>query len=81
MKTRYVITKVDRDGLRTLATANQGRCHFDTKKAANRHLRAILSNNSTSTLESVFGDVKKMKVLAAPCYDHGDCMRTVFGKA
>lgn len=81
MKTRYVITKVEKSGLRVLAVANQGRCHFDEQEKADAHLRAILSNNSSDTLKSVFGDVSKMKVIAAPCYDHGDCMHTVFGGA
>lgn len=78
MKTRFVITKIDKDGLRVLAVANQGRNHFDTKAEAKAHLKAILSNNSANTLKSVFGDTTKMKVIAAPCYDHGDCMHTVF---
>lgn len=80
MKTRFVITKLDNSGLRTLACANQGRNHYDTQQEAERSLVAILnpSVNSADTLKSVFGDVSQMKVLAVPCYDHGDAMHTVF---
>lgn len=76
---RFVITKVTRDGLRVLATTNQGRRHHDTREEAEQQLAAILSNNSADTLASVYGDVRKMRVDEVECYDHGDSTRTVFG--
>ena len=78
MKIRYVITMVTHSGLRVLATANRGQYHRDSQEDAERYLAAILANNSASLLESVYGDVTKMKVIPAECYDHGDCMKTVF---
>jgi hypothetical protein len=70
-KTLFAITKVE-NGLRSLAQANQGRNHFTTREEAEDHLTAILSNNSASTLKSVFGDTSKMRVdpiviPASPC--------------
>lgn len=80
LRTRFVITKVARDGLRVLAQANQGRHHRDTREEAEQQLAAILSNNSADTLASVYGDVTKMRVIEVECYDHGDATRTVFGE-
>lgn len=79
--TRYAVTTVKSDGLRVLAFANQGRCHFDTKDGAEKHLAAILANNSESTLASTFGQNFRttMRVDPVECYDHGDAVRTVFG--
>lgn len=79
MKTRYTVTKVDKSGLRVIAGANQGRCHFDTRAAAEKWLSAALQNNSSDTLKSVWGDLDKVKVMPVECYDHGDATRTVFG--
>lgn len=79
MKTRYAITKIQRDGLRVLALANQGRNHFDTKPEAEQALQAILQNNSADTLKSVYGDLLKMRVDPVECYDHGDAKGTVLG--
>lgn len=76
---RFVITKVDKAGLRVLAVGNQGRNHHDTRKSAEMALKAMLSNNSEDTLKSVFGDLSKMKVLEVECYDHGDAIGTVYG--
>lgn len=74
---RFAITKIDKSGLRTLATANQGRCFRDTRQEAERQLQAMLSNNSIDTLESVFGDLSKMRVDEIECYENGDSTRTV----
>lgn len=76
--TRYAITKIDKDGLRSLATANQGRYFHDTPESAETHLRAILSNNSYDTLKSVFGDVSKMEVRPVDCYETGDAKGIYF---
>lgn len=74
MKTRYAITKVNRDGFRVLAFANQGRNHFDTKAAAEKHLRAVIANNSDDKVRMVYGDVSKIRVDPVQCYDHGDAI-------
>lgn len=80
LRMRFVITKVTRDGLRVLATTNQGRHHHDTRREAEQQLAAILSSNSADTLLYVYGDVTKMRVDEVECYDHGDATRTVFGE-
>lgn len=75
---RYAITKINKDGDRVLAFANQGRNHFDTQEAAERHLRATLENNTADTLRSVYGDVSKMEVRPVECYEHGDAIGIYF---
>lgn len=71
--TRFGITKINKDGQRQLAVAAQGRNMKDTRAEAEEQLRQILSNNSKSTLESVYGDISKMTVEPFECYaEHGD---------
>jgi hypothetical protein len=76
--TRYAITKVNKNGMRTLAFANQGRHHFDTEDAAYEMLRAITGTNSLETLHSVYGDIKLMEVRPVECYEHGDAIGIYF---
>lgn len=76
---RYVITKVGKDGLRTLAQAAQGRYTYATDAEARAVLTAILSNNSVSTLQSVYGDLSKMTVEPCNCWPgHFDPMGVYF---
>lgn len=75
---RYAITKIDKGGMRSLATANQGRCFRDTPEDAQGHLAAILSNNSSDTLKSVYGDISKMEVRPVDCYENGDAKGIYF---
>lgn len=79
MITRYVITKVNEAGLRVLAFSNQGRYHYDREPDAQGALQSVLRNTTPDTLKAIFGDASKMKVIPAECYDHGDCVATVFG--
>lgn len=78
--TRFAITKMGKDGLRTLACANQGRNHFDTEEQAEAMLYAILRNptNSLETLRHVYGDLSKMQVRPVECYEHGDAVGVYF---
>lgn len=83
MKTRYAITHINREGLRVLSSANQGRNHFDTEQAAKNHLAAMLKpeTNRPHVLASVFGRhyTETMRVDPVRCYDHGDACACVFG--
>jgi hypothetical protein len=80
MKIMYALTFVNKDGFRILAQANQGRNHFKTKEEANQHLKAVIQNNSPSTLESIYGKegLKTLEVRPVNCYDHGDAMGIYF---
>jgi hypothetical protein len=42
-KIMFAITKINEDGVRTLARANQGRNHFETKKLAEQYLKDVLA--------------------------------------
>lgn len=75
---RFAITHINRDGLRTLSFANQGRNHFDTREAAEEHLAAVKKNNSIFTLHHLYGDVDKMEVREVECYLHGDATGIYF---
>src|SRR3972149_6050752 len=80
MKTMYAITHINKDGMRTLSRANQGRNHFDTAEEARAALETTLKNNSLDTLESIYGKVgaTSMEVRPVRCYDHGDAMEIYF---
>ena len=73
-RVRYVITKLDNQGMRVLGFPNQGRFHFDTKEEAEKVTETIRDSNST-LLQKYF---PKVKVVAAMCWHHGDCKGTVF---
>jgi hypothetical protein len=77
-KIMFALTMVNKDGMRTLARANQGRNHFETKELAEEYLKDVWTNNSEDTLKSVFGDVIKMRVDPVECYHHGDAKRVYF---
>lgn len=68
--TRYVITHIGSDGLRTLASAAQGRHTFATREEAETWLERCLSVNSESTLRSLYG--LPLEVRACQCYP-GHC--------
>lgn len=80
MKTRFAITHVNRDGLRVLTFANQGRNHYDDQADAVRRLASFLQSNPEQTLRDIYGDqaIGTFEVTPVECYDHGDATRTVF---
>ena len=80
MKTRYAITHVNRDRLRVLTFANQGRNHYDDRADAARRLASFLQGNPEQTLRDIYGDpaIGTFEVTPVECYDHGDATRTVF---
>lgn len=75
--TRYVITHVDRNGMRTLAHPMQGRYTYATEAEATAALEAMLDNNSLDTLRAHFG--LPLEVRAVECYPgHFDPVRCWF---
>lgn len=68
MKRRYVITHLQKDGLRALAFPNQGRNHYDTKEQAEKAREALKPE-----LESKLG-FRALEVRETDCYDHGDAV-------
>lgn len=69
--TRYVITYVNKEGMRTLVGAAQGRNTYDTAEQAQQAINAMRKNNSASTL-AMFGTPDTMEVRSCLCYWHGD---------
>jgi len=75
MKTLFAITHVNRNGMRTLTFANQGRNHYDNAQTAQQalwdyqaDLRAKLLGEAADTLE----------VRPVLCYDNGDAVGVWF---
>ena len=75
----HAITYVGKDGLRVLTHPNQNRYFKRTKKEADEHLKAMLTNNSADTIKSIFGDAPDFKVIPVEMWgEDGDAKRTVF---
>jgi hypothetical protein len=66
--TRYVATYVNRDGMRTLMGAAQGRNTFATETEAQAWIDAVTSNNSTDTVHQIWGSNPQFAVRSCPCY-------------
>lgn len=79
----YAITHINRDGMRTLTYANQGRNHCETRAEAERKLAALVGNTDVARLEQVFGNqaLGTFDVRAVECYDHGDAKSIYFSDA
>jgi hypothetical protein len=80
MKTLYAITHIDKDGMRTLTRANQGRNHFETTEEAQHAIDMMIANNPKDSLESIWGPnaVNSLEVRPTLCYDHGDAVAIYF---
>jgi len=65
---RYVVTYINRDHMRALAHAMQGRRTFETPEAAAAWIEAARANNSPAALAPVYGDVDRLAVRAVACY-------------
>ena len=71
--TRYVVTHVNREGLRTLSLGCQGRWTYATREEAQAQLDAMLANNERSALEGLYGNVSQIEVRPCECWpDHFD---------
>lgn len=67
--TRYVATHINKDGMRELMTAAQGRHTFATAEEAQAWLDAVTANNSADTIKQVWGDNPRFEVRPCPCYE------------
>lgn len=65
---RYVATYVNREGMRTLMSAAQGRNTFATKAGAQAWIDAVSGVNSSETIRQIWGDDPRCEVRACPCY-------------
>lgn len=75
MNTRYVVSKIDKDGFRTMIGAVQGRNTYATPEEAQTHLDQLLSANTSERLEEVWGKqvTGTFKVSAVECWPgHND---------
>lgn len=68
--TRYAVTHVNKDGMRGLTFANQGRNHFDTREAAEQYIAAMKKNNPAKLITDMYRD--SLEVRPVECYWHGD---------
>lgn len=79
--TRYVATYVNKDGMRTLMGAAQGRCTFMTPDGAQAWIDAVTNVNSAETVRQNWGDDPRFEVRPCPCYPgHFDPQTVWFGE-
>lgn len=64
--TRYVVTHLNKQGMRTLADPMQGRCTFETAEGAQSSLDARMAHNTPATIASVYG--LPLEVRPVECY-------------
>ena len=67
---RYVLSRINKDGLRVMVYAQQGRHTYATRDEAQKHLDDFLKNNTQERLIEVFGEqaVGTFEVSAIECY-------------
>jgi hypothetical protein len=66
--TRYVVTYVNRDGMRTLAFAAQGRDTFETEAAATTYMHAVTAGNSADAIKQAWGENPRFEVRPCQCW-------------
>lgn len=77
--TRYVATYVNKDGMRTMMSAAQGRNTHATAAEAQAWMEAVTANNSADTIKQVWGDNPRFEVRPTACYPgHFDPMNVWF---
>jgi len=75
MNIRYVLSYIDKGGLRRMVSPQQGRHTLDTREVAESHLSALLNNNSEKLLADVYGyqSIGTFEVSAVECWPgHND---------
>lgn len=75
MNIRFVISHINKDGMRTMTYAVQGRNTRGSKKEARGLLRNFLANNAKETLIGIYGSqsIGTFEVSAVECYEgHND---------
>ena len=75
MKTMFAITHEAADGNRVLTLGNQGRNHWETREAAEEAMKALEPGLRSRVLGA---KADTLAVKAIRCYDHGDCVGSVF---
>ncbi len=73
--TRYAVTAIGKDGLRSLCLPNQGRNHFDSKEAAEAWLAAFVGRHRDLLAH---GRPETLEVRPVECYLHGDAVGVYF---
>jgi hypothetical protein len=72
---RYAITHVNKDGMRTLTFANQGRNLYETREIAEASVDLL----KDSLREKVLGDMADtLEVRQVDCYESGDAKGIFF---
>ncbi len=77
---RFAITHANKDNLRVLTFANQGRNHYDTREAAEASLAAFRGPQGLPRVLTP-EQVASLEAIEVECYGHGDALGTVFGWA
>lgn len=75
MNIRYVISHINRDGMRKMTYAIQGRNTLGSKEEAQKLLQDFLNNNYDALLSECYGSqaLGTFEVSAVECYDeHND---------
>lgn len=75
---RYVPTYINRDGMRTLMGAAQGRETYATPEEAQAWLDAVTTTNSSTQLAAVFGDRPRFEVRPVECFPHHFDPKTIW---
>jgi hypothetical protein len=77
---RYAVTHINRDGMRTLTRANQGRNHFVNKEQAEQWIQTVYGNTPEATIRQVYGPqaLGTFEVRPVECYSHGDAIGIFF---
>ena len=68
--TRYVATRINQDGMRTLVGAMQGRNTFETDEQAQHWIDAVVANNTPEQLVNIWHCDPKLEVRPVACYPH-----------
>ena len=76
MKIRFNISFINRDGVRIMLGANQGRRMFVDLDGAELFLKDLLRNTGEERLAQIYGpqSIGTFRTDAFECYDHGDAV-------
>ena len=79
---KYAITHINRDGMRTLTSGNQGRFFKTTKAEADKQLRAFMLDNRAADREisEIYGNqaIGTFAVREVECHENGDAKGIYF---
>lgn len=72
---RFAITHVNKDSLRQLTFANQGRNHYDTREAAEKAMHCFEGDLRSKVLGHA---ANTLEVRPVDCHEHGDAKGIYF---